>query len=103
MELAKVSDESVEKVLSELSITREKRRRIQTMNKDELQRYLTNLYKIGVEDGANACYRAVQKEQAEAESVEVDWEDVLNVISQVAGIAPSMVSAIDTKLREVYA
>ena len=102
----RISDECVEAVLKDLVVSREKRRRIQAMSRDELQRYLTNLYKIGVEDGAGACYRALKKEQAKAESVDevaVDWDDVLNVIAQVQGVGANLVSAIDNKLREVYA
>lgn len=101
----KVSDEAVEAVLSELRINREKRRRIQSMSREELQRYVTNLYKIGIEDGTEACYKALMREREraeESEEVAVDWEDVLNVIAQVKGVGANLITAIDSKLREVF-
>ena len=47
----RVSEEAVAAVKESLVVSREKRRRIQTMSKDELQGYLVALYREGFERG----------------------------------------------------
>ena len=101
-----VGQEVLEKVLGELRITREKRRQIQMLSRQDLQRYLIRLYKLGYEDGINAVEGRLgterdirQKEDAE-EEVKVDWDDVLKLIGEVRGIGKKLTEAIDKKLKE---
>lgn len=103
-----VGQEILEKVLGELRITREKRRQIQALSRIDLQRYLVRLYKLGYEDGINAVegrfateHDALQKEDDE-EEVKIEWDDVLKVIGEVRGIGPTLLNAIDAKLKEEY-
>ena len=104
-----VSDAAVEAVLADLRVTREKRRAIQNMTKEQLQRYLVNLYRQGYEAGADAIREYLEETHAQAEAdtmpfeeIKLDWEDVLSVIATVKGIGPKMLAAIDRKLREEY-
>lgn len=101
-----VSDDAVNAVIEELKMSREKRRSIQSMNKDELQRYLVHLYREGFEDGAEAVQKHLaalsHAEDEGVEEVSVGWEDVLAVIADVKGMTNSMLDAIDKKLKEVY-
>ncbi|MBQ6232827.1 MAG: hypothetical protein IJJ80_04910 [Clostridia bacterium] len=104
-----VSDEAAEAVVAELKVTREKRRGIQSMTQEQLQRYLVYLYRQGFEAGADAIQQHLEMihEQAEEEAlpfedVQVAWEDVLAVIAQVKGIGPKMLEKIDSKLKETY-
>ena len=104
-----VSDAAVEAIIEDLRVTREKRRSIQNMTREQLQRYLVYLYRQGFEAGADAIqkYLEEQREQAEAEAmpfeeVKLDWEDVLAVIAKVKGIGPKTLQAIDNKLKEEF-
>lgn len=104
-----VSDTAVEAVIDELRVIREKRRSIQNMNRDELQRYLVAIFREGFDAGADAIQKHLEiiHEQAEDEAlpfeeVQVAWDDVLNVIAQVKGIGPKMLEKIDSKLKETY-
>ena len=99
-----VSDAAVEAIVSELRVTREKRRDIQHMTRDQLQRYLVYLYRAGFEAGADAIQKhlATLNQEDDAEEVSVSWEDVLNVIADVKGIGPKLLGEIDRKLREEY-
>ena len=101
-----VSDAAVEAIVSDLRVTREKRRDIQHMTREQLQRYLVTLYRAGFEAGADAIQRHLaalsHADDESAEEVSVSWEDVLNVIADVKGIGPKMLKKIDEKLRETY-
>ena len=101
-----VSDAAVEAVIADLKVTREKRRAIQSMNRDELQRYLVHLYRAGFEAGADAIQKHLaalsHADDEGVEEVTVCWEDVLNVIADVKGIGPKLLGEIDKKLREEY-
>lgn len=97
----KVTEEAVNRVVSEMVVNREKRRRIQQMTTEELKRYLVRIYRMGYEDGADACEQAARKEAEEAEEVKADWGDVLRMIGEVKGIGPKMLDAIDQKMKEV--
>lgn len=101
-----VSDEAVNAIIQELKMSREKRRSIQNMNKDELQRYLINLYREGFEDGAEALQRHLSAlshaDDEGVEEVSIGWEDVLRVIADVKGMTDDMLDAIDKKLKETY-
>lgn len=101
-----VSDKAVDAVVRELKMSREKRRSIQSMSKEELQRYLVHLYREGFEDGAEAIQQHLAAlNHAESEGIEevsVGWEDVLAVIADVKGMTDGMLEAIDRKLKEVY-
>lgn len=101
-----VSDSAVEKIIAEMTMSREKRRAIQTMNREELQRYVVNIYRAGFEDGAEAIQKRLemtrQAQAAEEEEIAVEWSDVLEAIAEVKGIGPKMLQEIDAKLREKY-
>ena len=104
-----VSEESFEEVAAGLIMTREKRREIQKMNRDDLQRYLIRLYKLGFEDGMDALQAMLEEKAEEAEGytvpfeeITLDWEDVLSVIARVRGIGPRLLQKIDEKLKEEY-
>ena len=99
-----VSDAGVEAIIEDLRVTREKRRSIQNMTRDQLQRYLVTLYRAGFEAGADAIQKYLEQtvEPAEEEEVSVAWEDVLAVIAKVKGVGPKTPQAIDKKLREEY-
>lgn len=99
--MGRVSEEAVSKVVSEMVVNREKRRQIQKMTTEELKRYLVRIYRMGFEDGADACEQAARKEAEETEEVKVDWGDVLRIIGEVKGIGPKMLDAIDQKMKEV--
>lgn len=100
-----VSDEAVEAIISELSVTREKRRAIQKMSREELQRYLVGIFRAGFNNGADAIQRHLAtkaEEEEETEEVSIGWEDVLEVIATVKGIGPKTIRAIDERLKETY-
>lgn len=101
-----VSDAAVEAIVADLRVTREKRRDIQHMSKDELQRYLIHLYREGFEDGAEALQRHLSAlshaDDEGVEEVSIGWEDVLRVIADVKGMTNDMLAAIDKKLKETY-
>ena len=99
----RVSDEAVNRVTEELVINREKKRAIQQMTTKELTAYLVRIYRLGFEAGADAVEQAAEKKKDEAlPFVEVDWEDVLQLISEVKGVGPKLTQAIDEKLRREY-
>lgn len=103
-----VSDEAVEKVASELTLTRQQRRELQRMDSKQLRRWMTNIYRQGFEDGAEAIDKAVRQEaeakhadpEQEYEEVKADWDDVLRLIAEVKGVGPKLTEAIDRKLKE---
>ena len=103
-----VSEAAVESIISELTINRDKRRAIQGMSRDELQRYIVNIYRRGFEDGAEAVQKRLEAEKdfrqigSETEEVTVEWSDVLEAIAEIKGIGPKMLQEIDAKLREKY-
>ena len=102
-----VSDEAVNSIIAELSVNRDKRRSIQRMSKEELQRYLVHLYREGFEAGADAIRRHLEETRNHVqdegiEEVRLDWEDVLAVIAGVKGVGPEILSEIDNKLKETY-
>lgn len=104
----RVTDETVEKVTSELVVNRQKKRAIQSMSTKELTRYLVHLYRQGFEAGAEAIEKAMQQEaesrhadpEAEYDEVKADWDDVLRLIAEVKGVGPKLTEAIDRKLKE---
>ena len=101
-----VSDAAVEAIVSDLRVTREKRRDIQHMTREQLQRYLVYLYRAGFEAGADAIQKHLaalsHADDEGVEEVSVSWDDVLFVIADVKGIGPKMLQKIDEKLRETY-
>ena len=101
-----VSDEAFEAVAAGVLVTRERRREIQHMTREQLQRYLVYLYRAGFEAGADAIQKhLVALSHADDENVDevsVSWDDVLGVIADVKGIGPKMLQKIDEKLRETY-
>ena len=104
-----VSDNAVERLMDELTVNRAKRREIQGMSRQDLQRYLVNLYRAGFEDGAEAIQKHLnviaerkQAQESDVEEVSIGWDEVLGVIADVKGIGPKLIGAIDAKLREVY-
>lgn len=104
-----VSDNTIEQLARELNVNWALRREIQGMSREELQRYLVNLYLVGFEDGAAAIQKHLnviaerkQAKEADVEEVSIGWDEVLGVIADVKGIGPKLLEAIDSKLREVY-
>lgn len=104
-----VRPEDFDAVVAGLVITRERRREIQKMSRDELQAWVINFYKAAFEDGINQIERLfeVRYEEADAEAlpfeeISVSWEDVLAVIAEVKGVGPKILANIDKKLKEKY-
>lgn len=104
-----VTPEDFDAVVAGLVITREKRREIQRMSRDELQLWVINLYKAAFEDGLDQVERLFELKYEEAESeampfeeITVDWEDVLGTIAEVRGVGPKILANIDKKLKEKY-
>lgn len=104
-----VRPEDFDAVVAGLVITRERRREIQKMSRDELQLWVINLYKAAFEDGINQIERLfeIRYEEADAEAmpfeeISVSWEDVLAVIAEVKGVGPKILAGIDKKLKEKY-
>ena len=105
-----VSDEAVARVTEELVVNRAKKRAIQQMTTKELAAYLVRIYRLGFEDGADAIDQAMRDEAAarhvdhdlEYEEVKADWDDVLRIISEVKGVGPKLVKAIDERLKEAF-
>lgn len=104
-----VRPEDFDAVVAGLVITRERRREIQKMSRDELQAWVINFYKAAFEDGINQIERLfeIRYEEADAEAlpfeeISVSWEDVLAVIAQVKGVGPKILANIDKKLKEKY-
>ncbi len=104
-----VRPEDFDAVVAGLVITRERRREIQKMSRDELQLWVINLYKAAFEDGINQIERLfeIRYEEADAEAlpfeeISVSWEDVLAVIAEVKGVGPKILANIDKKLKEKY-
>ncbi len=105
-----VSDKAVNRAAEEVIVNREKRRAIQKMSPEDLTRYLIGIYRQGFEDGADAIDQSVRQEAAarhanpddEYAEVRADWDDVLRLISEVRGVGPKLVAAIDKKLKETY-
>ena len=89
----RVSEEAVAAVKENLVVSREKRRRIQTMSKDELQGYLVALYREGFEDGANAALHGMDDVDL------VEWDTILEVIGKVKGVGPALLQRIDEAVR----
>lgn len=101
------SDEAVERIAKDIVVNRQKRREIQSMTKDELQRYLISVYRYGFESGAEAIEKHLAEKakidtEDDTEEISIGWEDVLEVIATVKGIGPKMIRAIDDKLKEAY-
>lgn len=94
-----VSDTDFENALKSIVITRDQRRTIQSMTKDDLQFYLANIYRSGFEDGAEAMHNKLSQQE---EEIRVDWEDVLSIIADIKGIDEKTVKTIDKKLREIF-
>lgn len=84
----RVSDQAVQEVAEKLVISRERRREIQKMSAQDLTRYVTEIYRLGFEDGLGE------------DEVRIDWDDVLALICEVAG--PEIAAEVDRKLKEVY-
>lgn len=97
-----VSDEVVNKVSEELIITRQKRREIQKLSTKDLTRYIVRIYRLGFEDGAESCEKAMQEKACEDEEVKADWDDVLRIIGEVKGIGQKRLADIDKKMREAF-
>lgn len=104
-----VTPEDFDAVVAGLVITREQRREIQKMSRDELQLWVINLYKAGFEDGVKEIERRFEIKFVEAteealpfEEISVEWEDVLAVIAEVKGVGPKILANIDKKLKEKY-
>ncbi len=103
-----VSDEAFEAVAAGVLVTRERRREIQRMTREQLQRYLCQLYRMAFEDGAEAVETTLREKYEPAqevlpfEEVTVDWDDVMAVIAEVKGIGPQLLRRIDDKLKEKY-
>lgn len=103
-----VSDEAVITAAnSPLGMNREKRRAIRNFSVDQLQRYIVDIYRSGFQDGCDAVIdkinsEYVEKVNSDVEEIQVDWEDVLSLISQVKGVGPKILNAIDQKLKENY-
>lgn len=104
-----VRPEDFDAVVAGLVITRERRREIQKMSRDELQAWVINFYKAAFEDGVNQIERLfeIRYEEADAEAlpfeeISVSWEDVLAVIAEVKGVGPKILANIDKKLKEKY-
>lgn len=104
-----VRPEDFDAVVAGLVITRERRREIQKMSRDELQAWVINFYKAAFEDGINQIERLfeIRYEEADAEAlpfeeISVSWEDVLAVIAEVKGVGPKILANIDKKLKEKY-
>lgn len=104
-----VRPEDFDAAVAGLVITRERRREIQKMSRDELQTWVINFYKAAFEDGINQIERLfeIRYEEADAEAmpfeeISVSWEDVLAVIAEVKGVGPKILAGIDKKLKEKY-
>ena len=67
-------------------------------------RYVASIYRSGVEDTAEKISREfeVKRKEQEVEEVAVDWEDVLSVIREVAGMTDTMLGKIDNALRGAF-
>lgn len=104
-----VKPEDFDAVVAGLLITREKRREIQKMSREELQRWVVNLYKVAFEDGIKEIERRFEikfVEEAEDElpfaETTIEWEDVMRTIAEVKGIGPKILAKIDKKVKETY-
>ena len=102
-----VSDSAAEQVVKELKMSREKRRAIQSFSTEQLQRYVVDIYRQGFQAGCDAITNRIKAEHVEAydpetEEVQIDWEDILALISEVKGVGPKTLSAIDQKLKEAF-
>lgn len=83
-----ISDSAVAKVMGEAVLTRDNWKRLQHMSREEMQRYLVAYYRTAFEDGANAVA-----------TVEIPWEKILDVISNVKGVGPALLQRIDEAVR----
>lgn len=92
-----VSDKAVDIVLSESLLSREKFRALKSFDKKQMERYITNIYKSGFEDGYELA-----ENQVFSDEVKVDWEDVLQVIASIPGIGKKTLQKIDAVARERF-
>lgn len=83
-----ISDSAVSKVLGEALLSRDNWKRLQHMSREEMQRYLVAYYRTAFEDGANAV-----------SSIEVPWEEIMDVIRSVKGVGPALAERIDQAVR----
>jgi hypothetical protein len=83
-----ISDSAVAKVMGEAVLTRDNWKRLQHMSREEMQRYLVAYYRTAFEDGANAVA-----------TIEVPWDRILEVISNVKGVGPALLQRIDEAVR----
>ena len=91
-----VKPEDFDAVVAGLVITREKRREIQKMSREELQRWVINLYKVAFEDGIKEIERRFEIKFVE------EAEDEIRTIAEVKGIGPKILAKIDKKVKETY-
>lgn len=104
-----VSDEAVENALNSgvLNITRDKWRKLKNYTRDEFLRYIVSIYRDGFQAGCDAITNKIKADYVESydpetEEVQVNWEDILALIAEVKGVSPELLSAIDSKMKEVY-
>lgn len=106
--MAYVVDESlVQRVLDELTINREKRRRIQGYSRQEMQTFLVTLYRKAFEDGLNALENELAKKaeiepEDDTDEVQIEWEDVLETIGSVRGVTDELLARIGDKMTERF-
>lgn len=102
-----VKPEDFDAVVAGLVITREKRRDLQKMSREELQRWVINLYKVAFEDGIKEIERRfeikfVEEDELPFAETTIYWEDVMATIAEVKGVGPKILAKIDKKVKETY-
>ena len=111
MEKVELSEGIVEATLARgFALSRDEFRKIKAFNRQQMTRYVVEIYKRGFEDGLDAVQKAVEDTRAkaagpveqDAEEVKVDWEDVLSVIATVKGVSADLLQDIDRTLKEAY-
>lgn len=83
-----ISESAVATLMQQVVLSRDNWKRLQHMNRDEMQRYLVAYYRTAFEDGANAVA-----------GIEIPWEAIMEVIKWVNGVGPALTERIDKAVR----
>ena len=96
-------------------LSRDEYRTIKGYSREQMTRYVLEVYKHGFGDGLDAVQKAVENnalaaearaseaaEDEDVEEVKMDWSDVLDVIATVKGVSADMIKDIDRTLKERF-
>ena len=93
-------------------LSRDEYRTIKGYSREQMTRYVLEVYKHGFGDGLDAVQKAVESnaaakaseaaEDEDVEEVKMDWSDVLDVIATVKGVSADMIKDIDRTLKERF-